>query len=538
MVIPHVTLMTLLLISLAMNLTLILYHVYARTRWSLKNNSSNLSGLTHELLIEQLPCHVYWKDLQGRLIDSNYHNRADFGYSNKKDCEKFTDYQFFSKEEADSITLFDKEVIRAEKNLIKEEKVTNADGSKSIYLSNKKPLKDFAGNIVGLAGVSVDVTQANREIAQKLKMLEDIIAAMPGHIYWLNRDGYYLGCNDNQAKNLRLKHPTEIIGKKNSDLSQFIDPDKLDQANNAVMSTGQTITTEDTVNLRDGTEAIFLSNKVPLRDDQGNVVGLLGISIDITDRKKQEEDLKKAKEKAEEATVLKNDFIKNIEHDLRTPFTGILGIAEMIWKEETDPEKKEMLGYIVSSAKQLLDYHNNVLEFSKVIAGNFPVLCKKMDIKKLVTHIVDIEKPAAVQKNLDFTMEFDETIPSVLMSDEYRVSRILLNLISNAIKFTIKGSIHFSVKAQVIKDKTIVLDFMIKDTGVGIPLEKQQYIFEQFTRLTPANEGLYFGLGIGLKIVKEFTRDLSGNIDLLSHANQGTSFTISLPFEIPLTQIL
>jgi signal transduction histidine kinase len=178
-----------------------------------------------------------------------------------------------------------------------------------------------------------------------------------------------------------------------------------------------------------------------------------------------------------------------------------------------------MLGYIVSSAKQLLDYHNNVLEFSKVIAGNFPVLCKKMDIKKLVTHIVDIEKPAAVQKNLDFTMEFDETIPSVLMSDEYRVSRILLNLISNAIKFTIKGSIHLSVKAQLIKDKIIVLDFTIKDTGVGIPLDKQQYIFEQFTRLTPANEGLYFGLGIGLKIVKEFTRDLSGNIDLLSHAN-------------------
>jgi two-component system aerobic respiration control sensor histidine kinase ArcB len=538
MELSHITLSTLFLISTLLNLIFIIYFAYFHRINTLKNNSSNLPGVTLEQLVDQLPCHVYWKDLQGRLIDSNYHNRADFGFSNKKDCEKFTDYEFFSKEEADSITLFDKEVIRAKKTLIKEEHLTNADGSKSIYLSNKKPLKDCAGNIVGLAGVSVDVTQANREIAQKLKMLEDIIAAMPGNIYWIDREGRYLGCNDNEAQHVGLRHRQEIIGKTNSDMPEFIYPEKLDTINEEVMSSNRDITIEEPALLHDGTEAIFLSNKVPLRDGDGNVVGLLGISIDITDRKKQEEDLKKAKEKAEEATVLKNDFIKNIEHDLRTPFTGILGIAEMIWKEEKDPEKKEMLGYIVSSAKQLLDYHNNVLEFSKVIAGNFPVLCKKMDIKKLVTHIVDIEKPAAIQKNLDFTMEFDETIPSVLMSDEYRVSRILLNLISNAIKFTIKGSIHLSVKAQLIKDKIIVVDFTIKDTGVGIPLEKQQYIFEQFTRLTPANEGLYFGLGIGLKIVKEFTRDLSGNIDLLSHANQGTSFTISLPFEIPLTQIL
>ena len=94
------------------------------------------------------------------------------------------------------------------------------------------------------------------------------------------------------------------------------------------------------------------------------------------------------------------------------------------------------------------------------------------------------------------------------------------------------------MKAQVVKEKTIVIDFNIKDTGMGIPLDKQQYIFEQFTRLTPANEGIYSGLGIGLKIVKEFTRDLSGNIDLISNINQGTNFTISLPFEIPLTQQL
>jgi two-component system aerobic respiration control sensor histidine kinase ArcB len=538
MEISHTIFMALFLISIFLNISLIVYSLYSRKRYASQNNSSNLPGLRLEDLVDQLPCHVYWKDFRGTLVGGNALNRADFGFPNKKDFQILTDYQILTKDQADKVTLFDKEVIRTGNTIINEEQLTNADGSLRTYLSYKTPLKDSSGNMVGLAGISVDVTQANREIAQKLKMLEDIIAAMPGNVYWVNRDGRYLGCNDNQAKHVGLKNRYDIINKTNANLPEFSDSDKLEKTNEEVMRAGHHIVTEETALFRDGTEAIYLSNKVPLRDDHGNVVGLVGISIDITDRKKQEEDLKKAKEKAEEATVLKNDFIKNIEHDLRTPFTGILGIAEMIWKEETDPEKKEMLGYIVSSAKQLLDYHNNVLEFSKVIAGNFPVLCKKMDIKKLVTHIVDIEKPAAVQKNLDFTMEFDETIPSVLMSDEYRVSRILLNLISNAIKFTIKGSIHFSVKAQVIKDKTIVLDFMIKDTGMGIPLDKQQYIFEQFTRLTPANEGLYFGLGIGLKIVKEFTRDLSGNIDLLSHANQGTSFTISLPFEIPLTQIL
>ena len=538
MELSRITLTTFLMFSIFLNLILLIYFAYSHKLKALKDHSSNLPGLTLVHLVDQLPCHVYWKDLQGGLIDGNYHNRSDFGFSNKNDCKGFSDYQFFKKDEADSITLFDKEVIRTGTTLIKEENLTNADGSKSIYLSYKTPVKDSAGKIVALAGVSVDVTQANKKISQQLKMLEDIIAVMPGNIYWIDKNGHYLGCNNNEAQHVGLKDRHDIIGKTNADMPEFIYPDKLNKINEEVMSTGENITAEEPAYYHDGTEAIFLSNKVPLRDDHGNVVGLVGISIDITDRKKHEEDLKRAKEKAEEAAVLKNDFIKNIEHDLRTPFTGILGIAEMIWKQETDNEKKEMLGYIVSSAKQLLDYHNYVLEFSKVIAGNFPVLCKKMDIKKLVSNVVAIEMPAALEKKLNFTMEFDDAIPSVLMSDEYRVSRILLNLISNAIKFTIKGSIHLCVKAQVVKEKTIVIDFNIKDTGMGIPLDKQQYIFEQFTRLTPANEGIYSGLGIGLKIVKEFTRDLSGNIDLISNINQGTNFTISLPFEIPLTQQL
>jgi two-component system aerobic respiration control sensor histidine kinase ArcB len=534
----HITLTTLLLISIVINVIFIIYFAYFHKRKALKDSSSNLPGLTLEHLVDQLPCHVYWKNLHGVAMGGNYQNRSDFGVSDKNKHIGITDYELFPKAQADKITLFDKEVIRAGQMLVRDEESNHVDGSVRTYLSYKTPVKDSAGQVVGLAGISVDVTQANREITKKLKMLEDIIAAMPANAYWADRNGVYLGCNDSQAKNLGLKHRHEIIGKTNRDLSEFIDPDKFNQANEEVMSKGESITTEESAFFHDGIESVYLSNKVPLKDAHGNVVGLVGISIDITERKKQEEELRKAKEKAEEAVHIKNDFIKNIEHDLRTPFTGILGIAEMIFNEETDGEKKDMLGYIVSSAKQLLDYHNKVLEFSRILTGKLPVLSKKFDLKKLVSHIFDIERPAAIQKNLDFSWDFDESIPAVLMGDEYRVSRILLNLISNAIKFTMKGSIVIGVKAQAIEGKMIILDFIIQDTGTGIPLEKQHYIFEQFTRLTPSNEGIYTGLGIGLNIVKEFTRDLSGNIDLISTMSEGTRFIISLPFEVPLTQQL
>jgi two-component system aerobic respiration control sensor histidine kinase ArcB len=519
------------LASVVLNIFFIMFILYKKYFVSKKYDESCLINY-----VDQLPCHIYWKSLDGSFIESNYNNRNDFGFPNKKDFIGLTDYQIFSKEQADQVTIFDKEVIQKGETLVQEEVLTNSDGTKSVYLSYKSPLRDKNNIIIGLSGISVDVTQANNKISHQLKMLDDIISLMPGNVYWIDREGYYLGCNDNEAQHVGLEHRHNIIGKKNIDMPEFIHPDRLDEINERVMTTGQSITVEEPAILKDGSEAIFLSNKVPLKDNNANIVGLLGISIDITDRKNKENELKLAKEKAEEAILIKNDFIKNIEHDLRTPFSGLLGISELLLDMEDDPEKKAMVDHIVSAAKQLLDYHNKVLDFSKISTGKLPVSKRKFNLRNLIENIVSIEKPAAINKHLDFIYNYDSNIPPVLIGDEYRVNRILLNLIGNAIKFTKQGAINISIKLQSAKDKVIILDFIVKDTGIGIPTEKQMYIFEQFTRLNPSNQGEYTGLGIGLKVVKEFTQDLSGDIDLHSEINKGTKYTITIPFEVPLTQ--
>jgi PAS domain S-box len=177
---------------------------------------------------------------------------------------------------------------------------------------------------------------------ENLNMLENIIAVMPGNVYWMNREGIYLGCNDNEAQAVGLKSRFDIVGKRNIDISGFVIPDVLDQINQNVMKTGEVVVIEEPAILKDGTPATFLSSKVPLFNSDETVIGMVGISIDITERKEAEKSLKMAKELAEAANQTKTEFLANMRHDLRTPFSGILGLTECMEQEETDAEKKEI----------------------------------------------------------------------------------------------------------------------------------------------------------------------------------------------------
>lgn len=487
-------------------------------------------------IINQLPGHVYWKDTQGRMLGCNQSNMNDFGIDDINDYIGKTDYDLFNKEEADKIRLVDDEVVRNKVTKIFEESSTVASGEKVIFLSYKAPLKNHKGDVIGVIGYSMPVDDIKNKHQDRVDMLENIIAEMPGKVYWMNRQGIYLGCNNNEAEAIGLRSRYDIVGKRNKDLPGFLIPEELDPVNEKIMSDGKAITLEEPAKHKDGTDAIYLSSKVPLINKKNQVIGLLGISIDITDMKQKEKELQEAKEKAEESSIAKNDFIKNIEHDLRTPFSGVLGLAQCLLVEEQDKDKREVIKQIASCAEDLLDYHNKVLDFSNVKTGSIPISLKKFDLRNIVENIVHIEKPAATNKGVKLIYRYDDSIPSILMGDDYRVKRILINLVSNAIKFTAEGSIEISVQKAIQNNEHIIVEFIIKDTGIGIPVDKQQFIFEEFTRLNPSNKGAYKGVGIGLKIVKDFVKDVSGNIDLHSEMGKGSIFTITVPFIKPLTQ--
>jgi len=271
----------------------------------------------------------------------------------------------------------------------------------------------------------------------------------------------------------------------------------------------------------------------PVFDENNNCCGVTGIALDVTREKLAEINLRNAKEKAEQANLLKTEFIRNMEHDIRTPLSGIQGLAAILCEQETNAEKKEWLGDIVCSARDLLSYCNGIIDFSRIEHGTLSVLNRKFDLRKLFSEVTAIEMPATKLKKLDLCFKCADNVPTLLTGDAYRLKQVLINLVSNAIKFTHEGQVTLS--AQLLRQETkrrVVLAISVQDTGIGIPKVKQDFIYEKFTRLTPANRGQYKGPGLGLKIVKQFIEEMNGNIKLESETGKGSTFTCILPFHI------
>lgn len=498
-----------------------------------RNLAEEKYHISFEEILDQLPGHIYWKDINGVNLGCNTNNWKDFGLHSFSEFKGKTDYDLFPKEEARQIRNVDREVMQTGQLEIAEEIVT-IGGKTSLYLSHKMPLKNRLGEIIGILGNSIDITNAKKEVMDKFEMLESIIAVMPGNVYWMNADGVYLGCNDNQAESAGLSSRKEIVGKRNEEIREFFIPEFLDKVNKNVMQTGKTIVLEEPAKLQDGTEATFLSSKVPLTNQRGEITGMVGISIDITERKKVEKMLKAAKKMAEVANVAKSDFLRNMEHDLRTPFSGILGLAELLESKEIDPEKKENLSYIAQSAKALLDQLNEIFEFVEVENGQLPLLDKEFDIHGVLHDAFDMMQPSAKNKQLEFVLTIDDKLPRYVVGDRVRTERILMNLIANAIKFTQKGYVKIDVKSSNKESEKIIVSFIVQDTGMGIPPEKQDIIFERFNRLTSSYSGVYTGKGLGLRIVKQFLDEMDGRCYLDSEEGKGTTFKIIIPYKLPL----
>lgn len=501
-----------------------------------KNNKCFQSQINYRNILDQLPVNIYWKNNDNLLLGCNKTNLHALGLRSYDEFIEKSDYDVLSKSEADQIRLVDQEVLRNKKLKVIEEVMT-INGKKTLYMSHKLPLRNKNNEIIGTLGVSVDITKSKQEQLNHLKMLENIISVMPENVYWLDKSNVYLGCNDNQAKAIGLTSSQEIVGKRNIDMKGFLIPEFLDKVNKKVMETGETIVIEEPAELLDGTKATFLSSKVPLRDSNNIICGMVGISIDITERKNTLEELKKAKEEAEKASKIKSDFIKNMEHDIRTPFVGIHGMLNLLINEEINKSKKEKLLIIANSTKELLNYCNVILDFSEIESKLIPVHITCFSLKNLINKIITMQTPASKAKNINLILEYDEHLPKVILGDNYKIKCTLINLLSNAIKFTNKGHVKLIVtlSKKTDENRNIVVKFEVQDTGIGIPEDKKEYIFDRFAKISPSNKGLYKGQGLGLSVVKQFIEEMQGEIHLKSTLKKGSTFLIFLPLKVPLS---
>lgn len=261
-------------------------------------------------------------------------------------------------------------------------------------------------------------------------------------------------------------------------------------------------------------------------DSKGNPTKMFGTHQDITERKLFEYELYLAKKRAENSDRLKTAFLQNISHEIRTPLNGIIGFAELLQMEDLEiDEIKEYSSIIKKSSHRLLEIVNNILDISKIETGQLEIVNKEFSLLKLIKELSNFFGKQAAKKGLFIKLDYNENLDYKIYSDESKINQILTNFINNAIKFTDSGSITIAIK--LLNDNRY--EVFVKDTGRGVPLDKQSEIFQRFTQIELNTDKNFQGAGLGLAICKGLAEYLSGELKLESKVNEGAKFSLIIP---------
>jgi PAS domain S-box-containing protein len=269
---------------------------------------------------------------------------------------------------------------------------------------------------------------------------------------------------------------------------------------------------------------------VPIMDKNNDVIALKGVVQDIT-QKKQIDDTIKAKEKAEAANKAKSDFLANMSHEIRTPLNGIVGFTDLLLKTKFDNDQLEYLKTVNESANTLMEIINNILDFSKIESGKLELSFEEIDINQLSSQIINLFKYEANHKKIELLLDIDSNVPQFIKGDSFRLKQILVNLLSNAMKFTFSGYIKLHI-IQMEESETISkIKFSVIDTGIGIKDHNQKKIFQSFIQADNTTTRKYGGTGLGLAISSQLLALKNSELELVSTYGQGSEFFFTIAFE-------
>lgn len=368
-----------------------------------------------------------------------------------------------------------------------------------------------------------------------LDFLNDLIEQVPAGIFWKDKNSVFLGCNNFFARLAAIEHPKDIIGKTDFDLpwAQFQAHHYIKDDQEVIVSQKPKLDIEEYQTLADGSECVLLTNKIPLFDKSGNVVGILGIFHDITRRKNMEMQLELEKNKAQMANIAKTEFITNMSHDIRTPLTGVISLSHYLYEKLYDDNAKQFAQWIFESGQQLLSLLNSILDL--VASDNLQeedLNFEAFNLYEMANEIIKMNKPTMVTKNLNFILDFDPILNVTVFADRAKIYRVLLNLLSNAIKFTSSGVITLKIHSLQAIENQLKVEFRVSDSGIGIPIDLQSKVFDKFYRAHPSYKGVYKGHGLGLHIAKTFVELMGGKIFLESKPGNGTTFYFHLTMDL------
>ena len=487
---------------------------------------------------------IFFKDLQYRYTAINVALANFLGMTDPSAAIGKTDVDLYGRELAEQFQEDDDRVLRHGESIVnKLEKLKDSEGSDRWLRTNRAPIQDDNGIVIGLVGTARDATkqeQAESELRNERELLQTLIDNVPDLIFFKDAHSRFTRVNRAHAQSMGCDDPRLVVGKTDADFypSERAEEFRSDEAR--LIATGLPIINKLERQTAPGYEPRWsLTSKVPVKDELGNVIGLVGTARDVTQIHQAEEELlartaelevekeraERASDTAREASRLKSEFLSTMSHELRTPMNAIIGYSHFLLdglSGELTEQQAADVGQIARSADQLLSLINDVLDLSKIEAGRMDLTTEVVDVGAIATQVVESLTPQAKARGIQIGAEIGPGVHPI-EADPVRIRQILLNLVSNAVKFTERGSVSVAIRTS---KNTIGIS--VTDTGIGIPAEAVDYIFDEFRQADGSTTRRFGGTGLGLAIARKFARLHGGDITLESNEGKGSRFTLQL----------
>ena len=483
-------------------------------------------------IIDNIPFKIYAKDLDGRKTLANKYEIEESGFSKEEDLLGKDDFDLYPQKIAEESTEEDKKVIYKNESIINLEKQFN-DGSWSLI--SKIPLYDAHGNTSGLVGLSVDITN-KKQTEEQLKIQEEkyrsIIANMNLGLLEVDEEERIIYANQSFCK-MTGYTLDEMKGKIASSL--FAEGQNLDTIQQKTEERKKGSSDAYEVQLKDkwGNIKWWLISGAPRYNNKGEPSGSIGIHLDITAQKNLEYDLIKSREEAKKLAKTKQSFLANMSHEIRTPMNAIIGMANQLQKTNLNASQSSLLNIIQTASDNLLVIINDILDIAKIEDGKLAIHPVIFELQETIKESIDTLQFKAEEKGILLRQgKFDLLIARYLKGDSNRLRQILLNFLSNAVKFTNKGSVTIECSLASTSMNSQWIEFKIIDTGIGMEASFLETIFDPFTQETTGNSKNNIGTGLGMYISKQLIELMQGSVSVQSTKHFGTTISFKLPFAI------
>jgi len=415
----------------------------------------------------------------------------------------------------------------AERSIKKDIKVKNVNGETRFAFIQCQANRSAENNVV-LTGIMQDITErklAEDEVAKSQERYQDIFTKSKDAIYICGTDGKVIDFNE--ATLQLFDYSKEEFSDLNvHNLLNIVDSDE--SFINTLNARRAVKDLEVEIERRDGNTKYCLITANVTENDEFD--GYNAIVRDITEQK-QAEELRKARNLAQQSAAMKEQFIASISHEMRTPMNAVLGMSNLLIKTKLDEEQYGYINSVKQSSEILLGIINDILEISTIQNGKIEFEYKDFDLHELMDNLINVMKYKMKEKDLIIKLMVDSDVPQFIKGDKLRLNQILYNLVGNAVKFTDEGFVNIKVKTISSSSSTAQLKFEVQDSGIGIPPDKCEAIFETFTRIRQ-KERLYEGTGLGLSIAKNLVEQQGGKIGVHSEYGNGSTFYFDLIFEM------